>query len=346
MEKILAKKDVSQWLRKLQAYKIYAPVKDNDIWNFEVLADSRVFDLEFLNTVVPAKKVVFPQRETCLEFRVSYDHNVQVKEIFPEEKPVVVFGLRPCEGKAFLLMDKVFSADFEDPYYLRRREQTTFVGFGCKSPPSRNCFCTSVEGTPHSKEGLDILLTDLGESYLAETLSEKGEKLIQAAREVFSEATEVDREKAEDVQAEARQKIKRQVDEVEKIPPLLKEMFDSPFWEEESASCIRCGICTYLCPTCHCFDLNDEVMSYSPLDGKRVRTWDTCQFPDFTMHSSGHNPRPTKASRLRQRIMHKFNYFVQIYNSYQCTGCGRCTTYCPVRIDLIKVLEKVKSHGS
>ena len=123
-------------------------------------------------------------------------------------------------------------------------------------------------------------------------------------------------------------------------------MFDSPFWDDESMSCIRCGICTYLCPTCHCFDINDEVISSYPLKGKRVRTWDNCQFPDFTMHSSGHNPRPDKASRLRQRILHKYNYFVEKYGHYQCTGCGRCVSKCPVGIDIIEVLNKVNDYES
>jgi ferredoxin len=111
-------------------------------------------------------------------------------------------------------------------------------------------------------------------------------------------------------------------------------------------SCIRCGVCTYLCPSCHCFDINDEIESASPFRGTRVRTWDTCQFPDFTMHSSGHNPRPDKASRLRQRLLHKFRYFVETTGQFMCVGCGRCISHCPVGIDIISVLEKVKSHGS
>ena len=144
----------------------------------------------------------------------------------------------------------------------------------------------------------------------------------------------------------AEKKIERKVNQVEKIPGILENMFDSPFWNTESQSCIRCGICTYLCPTCHCFDINDEVTSNSPLEGKRVRTWDTCQFPDFTMHSSGHNPRPNKGSRLRQRILHKYQYFVKWYDNYQCTGCGRCVSKCPVGIDIIEVLNKVGQNES
>ena len=140
--------------------------------------------------------------------------------------------------------------------------------------------------------------------------------------------------------------LKRQIEDLKKVPPKLKGMWDSTFWDEEAMSCLRCGICTYMCPTCHCFDINDEVQSSTPLKGKRIRTWDTCQFPDFTMHSSGHNPRPDKASRLRQRIMHKFQYFVEKYDNYQCTGCGRCVTKCPVSIDIIEVLGKVIDYGS
>jgi ferredoxin len=147
------------------------------------------------------------------------------------------------------------------------------------------------------------------------------------------------------IHADAEKKLKRGVKDVAKIPPELKEMFESPFWDEESMSCLRCGICTYLCPTCHCFDISDEVTSISPFEGYRIRTWDNCQFPDFTMHSSGHNPRPDKASRLRQRIMHKYQYFVELYDHYQCTGCGRCISKCPVGIDIIEVLNKVRDYG-
>jgi ferredoxin len=346
MEKILAKKDFPQWAKKLKSYKIYSPQKDADIWNFEVIEDSERIGLDFPNTVIPAKKVIYPQREVFFEFFSTDENGPGIKETIPEDGPVVVFGLRPCEGKAFLSMDKVFGGDFEDLYYWKRRNQTTLVGLACNTPPSPNCFCLTVEGSPHSKEGLDILLTEIGGKYYVESLSKKGEKLIREAKELFKEPSLKDKKETEQIQAESEKKIKRQVRGIKNIPAKLKGMFDSPFWDEEAMGCLRCGICTFLCPTCHCFDLNDEIISSSPLQGKRTRTWDTCQFPDFTMHSSGHNPRPDKASRLRQRMYHKFQYFVEVYKNYQCTGCGRCISLCPVGIDIIKVLDKVRDHGS
>jgi len=254
--------------------------------------------------------------------------------------------VRPCDAKAVTLTDKVFGGDFKDPYYWKRRNSTTLVGLTCNKPPSPNCFCLSVDGSPHSKEGLDILMTDLGDKYYAESLTKKGDKLLNLAKALFKTPTAKDKKDLEKIQAESRKKIKRQIKATEKIPAKLKDMFDSPFWDDEALSCLRCGICTYLCPTCHCFDMNDEVTSSSPIKGERVRTWDNCQFPDFTMHSSGHNPRPDKASRLRQRILHKFQYFVELYKNYQCTGCGRCISKCPVGIDIIEVLEKARDHGS
>ncbi len=348
MEKILLKKALPQWVKALASDTVYFPKKDKEErWNYAEV-DHGEIDLHFLNTTVPPKKVLFPQKEIFLEFTKAAEGNqetLEVKEILPEKKAVVIFGVRPCDARATWLLDKVFSGEFTDPYYWIRRNQTILVGLACDAPPSDNCFCLSVEGSPFSEEGLDILLTDLGDRYFVKSLTEKGEKLIQSAKKVFQDPKPEDRKKAKTVKAESVKKIKRQLKDARAVSSKLKGIFESPLWDEESMSCIRCGICTYLCPSCHCFDINDEVESTSPLKGNRVRTWDTCQFPDFTMHSSGHNPRPEKASRLRQRLFHKFQYFVETYDKFQCVGCGRCISLCPVGIDIIKVLDKVNEHG-
>jgi ferredoxin len=346
MEKILPKKSFPEWVKKLQSYKIYAPAKDEDIWNYQTVQKPEDVDLDFLNTALSIKKIVFPQREIFLEFNESDEGGPEISQMLPDVEPTVVLGVRPCDAKALILTDKVFGGDYKDLYYWKRRNQTVLVGLACNTPPSPNCFCLSVDGSPHSKEGLDILMTDLGDKYYVETLGKKGEKLLRQATGVFKQPKASDKKDLEKTHAEAEKKIKRSIKNLKKIPPKLKGMFDSPFWDEESMSCIRCGICTYLCPICHCFDINDEIDSSAPLKGKRVRTWDTCQFPDFTMHSSGHNPRPDRASRLRQRILHKFQYFVEQHKNYQCTGCGRCISMCPVGIDILEVLDKVRDYGA
>ncbi|TET72055.1 MAG: sulfite reductase [Candidatus Aminicenantes bacterium] len=346
MEKILTKKSFSKWVKKLESYKIYAPVKNDDLWNYEIIDIPESIQLDYPNTILSPKKIIFPQREIFLEFKASNKEGLEVKEILPEEKPSVIFGVRPCDARALTLTDNVFKGDFEDPYYWKRRNQTILIGLTCNIPPSFDCFCLSVDGSPHSKDGLDILMTDLGDKYYIESLTKKGNQLINLAKDCFEEPKVTDKKDLKKIQANSEKQIKRQIKDIKKIPKKLKGMFDTLFWDKESLSCIQCGICTYLCPTCHCFDINDEVASSAPLKGKRVRTWDNCQFPDFTMHSSGHNPRPDKASRLRQRILHKFQYFVELYENFQCVGCGRCISKCPVGIDIIEVLDKVRDYGS
>ncbi len=346
MEKILIKQSFPQWVTRLSSYEIFAPVKTEAHWNYQVVKDPAGLDLNHPNTVLSPKKIIFPLREVFFEFNTQNEEAHQVKEILPGEQAAVIFGVRPCDARALTLTDKVFSGDFEDPYYWKRRNSTTLVGLACSSPPSENCFCLSLAGSPFSTAGLDMLLVDLGRHYFLESLTEKGDQLINLGADLFADANGEHRQGVEKARENSEKQIARQIKDTQKIPPKLKDMFDSPLWDEESLSCIRCGICTYLCPTCHCFDINDEVSSNSPLHGKRIRTWDNCQFPDFTMHSSGHNPRPNKASRLRQRILHKYQYFVDRYEEYQCTGCGRCVSKCPVGIDIIEILNKVSDYGT
>lgn len=347
MDKTLEKKSLTSWLKKLEAYDVYAPVLKDELYNYALISPKErdTFVLDFLNTVQAPKKLILPQVERLLDFVKAEDGSPEITETLPHMNPTIVFGVRPCDGRAVTLHDMVFGGNYTDPYYWDRRDASYLVGLTCNTPPWANCFCTSVNGSPHSREGLDILLTDLGSKYFVEVVTKKGEELVKTASTLFKAPAAKDKKDLEQIKKEADKNITRQIKDLKKVPPKLKGMFDSPIWDEEAMSCLRCGICTFLCPTCHCFDISDEVTSSLPLKGHRIRTWDTCQFPDFTMHSSGHNPRPDKASRLRQRMLHKFQYFVEINKEYQCTGCGRCVSLCPVGIDIIEVLDKVRDYG-
>ena len=121
----------------------------------------------------------------------------------------------------------------------------------------------------------------------------------------------------------------------------VTDLFDAPIWDEVAFSCINCGTCTFLCPTCWCFDIQDEVLGKQ---GDRIRNWDACMFPLFTLHGSGHNPRDEKTQRVRQRFMHKLKYYVDKYKGGPaCVGCGRCVQFCPVNIDIRRVFELVNN---
>jgi len=117
----------------------------------------------------------------------------------------------------------------------------------------------------------------------------------------------------------------------------IMELYGADFWDDAAFACINCGTCTYVCPTCWCFDIQDETRGKS---GVRIKAWDSCMYPLFTIHTTGHNPRETKVQRVRQRFMHKLKYYMDKYeDGIMCVGCGRCVRSCPVNIDIRRVCQ-------
>jgi ferredoxin len=255
----------------------------------------------------------------------------------PEEvEKTVLFGVRPCDARSFTLLDMLFDQEkYKDPYYIDKRAKTTIVALACVHPPYTTCFCTSVDGSPVDSVGVDLLLTDLGNEYLAEFITPKGEELLAA---FGGSPAGVDAEKAkEGIAAKAAEEIASHIPAHE-IKPILDTHFEDPFWNTLHQKCLACGTCTYLCPTCHCFDISDEVKRN---DGIRIRNWDSCMFPMFTKETSGHNPRSSQKERWRQRVMHKFRYYPDNFNAIACVGCGRCVMACPVNLDIRKIVTDI-----
>jgi ferredoxin len=346
MEKILSKENLGEWLAKLDGYDVHGPAFSDGVWNYARAEAGGNMDMTHTNTVRSVKEFAFPQREVFFRFEQEKGGAPKLTATVPDPKPTVVFGVRPCDGRAMPKNDKVFAAEFKDPYYWARRDRLTLVGLACNEPHSPNCFCTSVGGSPHSEEGLDVLMTDLGDRFHVKTITARGVEIVERGREAFKEARRGDQAEIERIHAESERHPQRGlgdhgVMDMSGIAEAIRKNFDSPAWQDLAQPCIGCGICTFLCPTCHCFDINDEVTCQTPCKGERVRTWDNCQFPDFTMHTSGHNPRHDLGARLRQRVSHKFVYFVDNHKTQQCVGCGRCISQCPVGIDIVNVLEKV-----
>jgi ferredoxin len=265
-----------------------------------------------------------------------------MKESAQDYSPRAVIGIRPCDVKGYLLVKRNFDTpDFKDPYWIRNFAATTLVGYGCDEPCS-SCFCTSAGSGPFHEEGLDVLLVDAGDSFLAKILSEKGKKL--AATAGWDKRAADGAEQQIDARRQAAEaKVNAAVETDRLAAQNTLDLYDAPFWEDVSFSCINCGTCTYVCPTCWCFDIQDEVRGKK---GKRLRIWDSCMYPLFTLHGSGHNPRGTKLQRVRQRFMHKLKYYVDKYeDGIQCSGCGRCVRLCPVNIDIRRVARLMNSHG-
>jgi sulfhydrogenase subunit beta (sulfur reductase) len=345
----IIKIDKRKWAAGIEklfgAYRLFAPVKEKEFHDFKELAKGELPDLTALNTRLSPKHIIYPQSEAMFEYCLDEsreDHHI-LKDIDKDYSPRAVIGIRPCDAKAFVLVGKNFdTTDYKDPYWLRAYESATLVGLACESPCS-TCFCTTAGCGPYHEEGLDLLLVDAGDHYLAKVLTAKGEKLIQTAAWTAEAAAGAGKQIETGKQA-AETKIASFVD-TDRLKDIdAVELYNAPFWEDVSFSCINCGTCTFVCPTCWCFDIQDENRGKS---GMRMRNWDSCMYPLFTLHGSGHNPRGTKLHRVRQRFMHKLKYYVDKYNSgIQCVGCGRCVRFCPVNIDIRRVCELMNSYGA
>jgi len=337
MEKRLIKKDALAGIVKKigEELTVFAPVKVEDNILFKALEKGEEPLTVYANTKNAPKHVFFPRSEILLRY-VRTPKGVELKSEDVASPEAVLFGVRPCDARSFVLLDMLFDQEkYKDPYYILKRAKTTVVSLSCAHPPYSSCFCTSVGGNPTDAAGADILLTDLGEQYLAEFMSPKGEKLVRYFGD--AKADDAADKKKEAVAAQAEKEIASHVPAKE-IKPILDVNFEHPFWNTIHQKCLACGTCTYLCPTCHCFDISDE-MKYD--DGRRLRNWDSCMFPIFTKETSGHNPRPTQKERWRQRAMHKFKYYVDNFDAIACVGCGRCVMYCPVNIDIRKIVTDI-----
>lgn len=330
--KKVRKEKFADFLATLAEQKLYAPQKVGESLRFAPVTDSGKVELEMTNTTVPPKSVYFPQTETLYRYEMG---NTQMQQ--PAMGGVdIVLGVRPCDARAQVILDDLYAWDYDDPYYQQRRKAAV-VGLACNKPCA-NCFCLSLGGDPASTQGLDLLMTDLGDAYLLQPLTKKGENILAAAGETAEAAAAGEQEAAVALHVQAREMITRKV-ETEGVAEKLPALWENSLWQETANSCLGCGICTFLCPTCHCFDIQDEVEG---MEGRRCRMWDSCMFKEYTLHASGHNPRPTRRERTRNRVSHKYSYYVQKFGNTACVGCGRCINYCPVNIDLVEILRQVK----
>ncbi|HET6496881.1 MAG TPA: 4Fe-4S dicluster domain-containing protein [Thermoleophilia bacterium] len=311
---------------------VYAPARDEagDVALTEAPpAESLV--LEYKNFRLSPKAFFFPQTQTLLRFKGG-----KAEEPSPPDQETFLFGVRPCDARALLALDEVFlEGDQHDPYYARLREKTVVIVLACTRPMS-SCFCASVGGGPSDGAGADVLAVGLEADLLVRAQTPRGEELLSSVADLLADATP-------DAVKEAEERIRAAEDQIAPVnvdnsAQRLRDGYDSPLWEAVSQKCLGCGTCSFLCPTCHCFDITDEARGDTV---RRVRTWDCCAYPLFTLHASGHNPRRTPKERWRQRVMHKFRYAVENFDRLFCVGCGRCIRNCPASMDLRTALNEV-----
>ncbi len=318
---------------------LLAPVKEAAGFNFDEISDAGQVDLSFHNTISSPKSAFFPQTEDF----VKYQTGKSILEATPVElsvKQTFLFGVRPCDLKSFEIMDIHFSGTGAvDPYWKQRRDATTIFGyaFDLNAPAEAEEFYQTLGIGAADPEGSDIFMIQQDKDMLFRSMTPKGEKLLIELN-MLTDATADDEKYFQEIVKKGKDyKTRFACVDSDVITKKLEDIFhNSDFWTKVSSACLSCGACTFVCPTCYCFDICDETLFSQ---GTRRRVWDACMFTDFTLEASGHNPRTQVFQRLRQKINHKYSYHVRKYGVISCVGCGRCTRYCPVNIDIYSIVE-------
>ncbi|MBT3176171.1 MAG: 4Fe-4S dicluster domain-containing protein [Desulfobacula sp.] len=339
------KKDWANGIGKSRkTYKLFGPVKDKNGFLIKSLEKDIMPEMDYPDSVMSAKSIIFPQTEKmlCTTLDESQEEHHIMKRVEMDNSPRAILGIRPYDAKAIQIVNLNFDTDdFRDPYWCDALNATTLIGLGINKPGPFD-FSTSTGTGPFCEEGLDILMADLDDKYLAKILTDKGKAFMDVC-EFEIKADEKESQALFDIlRKEAEKNIKSHIDTDKLSEKTILELHDAPFWDDVAFSCINCGTCTFVCPTCWCFDIQDETKQKSSI---RFRNWDTCMSSLFTRHATGHNPRATKTQRVRQRFMHKLKYFFDKYDQgIMCVGCGRCVKSCPVNIDIREVCNIMNTY--
>lgn len=318
---------------------LVAPVKEDAGFNFREISDAKQADLNFHNTIISPKSAFFPHIEDFVRYKTGKSI-LDAQPVVLDLKPVFLFGVRPCDVKSFEIMDIHFAGTgVVDPYWKQRREATTIFGyaFDMNAPAEAEEFYQTLGIGAADPEGSDIFMIRKDNDLLIKSMTPKGEKLLGELNVLSDAAAEDEKYFQETIKKGKDYKTRSMCLDQDVITRKLEDIFhNSDFWTKMSAACLSCGVCTFVCPTCYCFDICDETL-FGQVTRRRV--WDACMFTDFTLEASGHNPRTQVLQRLRQKVNHKYSYHVRKYGVISCVGCGRCTRHCPVNIDIFSIVD-------
>jgi len=282
--------------------------------------------LDYDVTILPPKKYFLPQTETLLKF----SRRGTFESVDGASEPFVLFGVHPYDVAAIAQMDEVFSKDNYDSHYMERRENAVIVASDVQKA-SPNVFAASM-GTATAREGFDVLLTQIGDAYLADARTPKGEALVDRIEDGAT-ASSADLARREQLWQDLNRFLMRHELKCAPtdLPAVLEGSEGHPLWEERSERCYSCGSCNLVCPTCYCFDVQDE-MEWDLENGRRVRRWDGCMLVEFALVAGDHNFRGSRAARFRHRYYRKGKYLFDRMGQIACVGCGRCVTACTADI--------------
>ncbi len=334
----IPKENLDLFVAVLPAFgEVYAPVRRGSGFAFDRPGRWTEVQMNYPRTILPPKKFFLPPRETTFKFDSSKGYQDQLAEA---TKPVVLFGVHAYDIFGLNILDRVFSQGrYVDPYYVARRQNITIIGVDFQ--PDDKHFAYSMNAD-FVESGFDLFLNDIGEDYLVLVGTSRGDDIVLMSGCLLQAPTEADFAEYKR-RAGMRRSAYRTRLELEELPEILEMEYHSKVWEEMGERCLSCGSCSAVCPTCYCFDVNDEL-ELGGNAGSRIRSWDSCLFKNHALVAGGENFRATRASRIKFRYYHKQRGFVAEYGRPSCVGCGRCVAACPAKIDIVTVIETIRGE--
>ncbi|MGC9383809.1 MAG: 4Fe-4S dicluster domain-containing protein [Kosmotogaceae bacterium] len=311
-------------------YEVYAPVKEKDsdiatLTRWNGLEDGLPV-LDSYRCVDPPKTVLFPARNDVLK---------------PSTTKKILLGIKNCDLQAIKLLDRaLLNNDYVDPVYRETRENTLIIGADCTDFATA-CHCVLQGNEPYPQKPYDISLSMISDRMILSHGSKKGEKFLKLVKKNVE--TSKENESILNTLNNKRADLRRRLEILnnqwsqsiskEKLNLNKKDLVDS---------CIECGGCNFICPTCYCFLMNDEST-----DKKHylVRTWDGCQLKGYARVAGGANARENLYQRFNHRYACKFKYIPEQFDISGCTGCGRCIDVCPAQIDIRDVMRSMREQA-
>jgi len=337
--KVLSKDGYADLVKGLvEDYKLVGPKKkDQAVHDFVPIKDLSELDTNYTRTTIPpAKKILFPPSEKLIEYEVG--SQIKIKPVVESEE-IVLFGINAWDINGMNFLDKLFSTDFIDQNYWEKRKKLIVIGMDTE--PTEKNFSPSM-GAEYAKEGFDIYLADLSDRYFVRVATPKGNEILKK----YTEAADASRKDFKDYDKymdDYRSKFKNEVD-IKSFYDNFELVYDNEeFWNRAAKDCFSCGSCNLSCPTCFCFNVRDD-MELNLKEGAKTREWDSCMIPDYGLVAGGHNFRPNKENRLKQRYRCKLKTFYDKFGQYACVGCGRCIEVCLAKIDIAEDINSVKKE--